>query len=164
MRAADVPAVMRLADIVHPSFFEGASVFHDRLALFPEGQWVLPGGPGLDLAGYAVSYPARLGAPPPLDTVLGALPRDADSLYIHDVALAPAFRGRRLAEPVIRRLLALAGPRPAMLVSVYGTAPFWERFGFGERQDPSLRAKIASYGADAVFMTRGSGQEKMARD
>ncbi len=163
MRAADVPAVMRLADVVHPTFFEGASVFHDRLALFPEGQWVLPG-PGLELAGYAVSYPARLGAPPTLDTVLGALPEDADSLYIHDVALHPAFRGRRLAEPVIARLLRLAGGRPAMLVSVYGTAPFWARFGFCERQGERIAAKLASFGAGAVFMTREPGEEKAARD
>lgn len=153
---ADVPALMRLAERVHPTFFEGAATFHDRLALYPEGLIVLPAGAGR-LAGYAIGHPARLFQPPPLDTVLGALPAGADGFYIHDVALDPDVRGAGLAAPAIRHLLRAAGPRPAMLVSVYGTAPFWRRFGFREVEDPKLNVKLRSYGEGAVFMLRARG-------
>ncbi|RIY00302.1 GNAT family N-acetyltransferase [Aureimonas flava] len=154
MAAGDAPAVVALADRVHPTFHEDAAVFVDRQRLFPAGSLVLPG-PAGTLAAYAVAYPVRRFAPPPLDTVLGALPPDADALYIHDVALAPEWRGRGLAEPAIRRLLAAAAPLgAATLVSVYGTWPFWARFGFRRVDDPALAPKLASYGADAVFMLR----------
>ena len=154
MEAGDIPALMALSATVHPTFFEGEAMFLDRLALFPEGSLVLPLWDG-SLAAYALGYPVRRFAPPPLDTVLGQLPPDADALYIHDVAVDPRWRGRKLAEPAVARLLALAEPYgAAVLVSVYGTPPFWSRFGFRAVDDPALRSKLASYGEDAVFMLR----------
>ncbi|WP_279481982.1 GNAT family N-acetyltransferase [Aureimonas sp. SK2] len=154
MEPGDVPALMALSAIVHPDFYEGEAMFRDRLALFPEGSLVLPLTDG-SLAAYAIAYPVRRFAPPPLDTVLGRLPADADALYIHDVAVASEWRGRKLAEPAVERLLALAEPLGAtVLVSVYGTPPFWMRFGFRPVDDPALRDKLASYGEEAVFMLR----------
>lgn len=159
MAAGDIPALMTLSERVHPTFYEGEAMFADRLALFPQGSLVLPGPDGA-LAAYAIGYPVRRFAPPPLDTVLGSLPAGADALYVHDVAVAPEWRGRKLAEPAIDRLLSLAEPfGAAVLVSVYGTGPFWSRFGFRSVEDPALRAKLASYGEDAVFMLREQVKE-----
>ncbi len=155
MTARDVPGAMAVADIVHPTFPEGEAMYHDRLALFPEGCHVLADETD-GVVGYALAYPARLGAPPPLDTALGALPEGADALYLHDVALLPAFRGRKLAEQAIGQVLALAerSGLALMLVSVYGTAPYWSRFGFVVPDDKLPPAKLASYGEGAVYMIR----------
>lgn len=159
MRAEDIPALMALSERVHPTFYEGEAMFADRLALFPQGCLVLPLADGT-LAAYAIAYPVRRFAPPPLDTVLGRLPADADALYVHDVAVAPEWRGRRLAEPAVERLLLLAEPYgAAVLVSVYGTPPFWARFGFRPVDDPALGHKLASYGEEAVFMLRETGDQ-----
>lgn len=149
MTPDDLPRVIALADRVHPTFPEGEAMYRDRMVLFGEGCLVLAAGEAI--GGYAVAYPARDGAPPPLDTVLGALPANADTLYIHDVALAPEARGAGRSDEAVHRLLALAAPlRRAMLVSVYGTAPFWRRFGF--REVEAAPGKLESYGADAVMM------------
>lgn len=159
MDAEDLPAVMALSERMHPTFHEGEAMFMDRLGLFPEGSLVLDRADGA-LAAYAIAYPVRRFAPPPLDTVLGTLPADADALYIHDVAVAPEWRGHGLAEPAIRRLLTLAEPfGAAVLVSVYGTWPFWARFGFARVDDPALAPKLAGYGEGAVFMLRESMKE-----
>jgi GNAT superfamily N-acetyltransferase len=159
MLPSDTAAVVTLADRVHPTFHEDEAVFRDRLALYPDGSLVLPA-PGGGLAAYAIAYPVRRFAPPPLDTVLGRLPEGAHALYIHDVAVAPEWRGRGLAEPAIVRLLALSEPfGAAVLVSVYGTPPFWARYGFSTVDDPALAPKLASYGEDAVFMLRETMKE-----
>ncbi|WP_062206874.1 hypothetical protein [Aureimonas sp. AU12] len=158
MTVADLPAVMAIADRVHPAFPEGEATILDRLALFPQGCLVLEAvgrsGPS-GIGGYAIAYPAPLFAPPPLDTVLGTLPALADSLYVHDVALLPDWRGGGRSDAGIRLLLDLADAFPAaMLVSVYGTAPFWGRYGFVPNADPRLGDKLATYGEGAVFMVR----------
>jgi len=44
--------------------------------------------------GYAVSHPIRRGQPLALDTLLGAIPADADAYYIHDVVVLQEMRGR----------------------------------------------------------------------
>ncbi len=162
MSTEDVDAVMGLSGVVHPGFYERPEMFLDRLQLFPEGSLVAEApGARFGIAGYAIAYPAPTAAPPPLDTVLGRLPADADALYIHDVALDPAFRGRGLSEGAVRRLVDLAEARfaAATLISIYGTPPFWRRFGFEPRPDLIDPEKLASYGTQAVFMLRPCGAQ-----
>lgn len=159
MTPDDVSSVAALSDRVHPAFFEQPAVFADRIALFPEGSLVLAD--ARTVAGYAIAYPISSLRPPPLDTVLGSLPADADVLYVHDVAIAPEWRGRNLAARGILQLLGIGQPLgPARrfarteLVSVYGTAPFWARFGFRVERAARLETVLAAYGADAVYMAR----------
>ncbi|WP_182086829.1 GNAT family N-acetyltransferase [Aureimonas sp. ME7] len=160
MLEADIEAVMALSERVHPTFFERREMFADRLALFGQGCLVLPD-QDEELAGYAIAYPAPFRRPPPIDTVLGALPTNVDSLYIHDVAVAPEWRGHHLADRAVESLLRLAEPfGAAMLVSVYGTSPFWSRFGFSPLDEPEVRRWIAPYGEDAVFMTRSNNRQR----
>ena len=170
MRESDLAAVLALADLIHPDLPEDPAIFAERLALCPEGCFVLDAG-GLDagpldpdpldagghIAGYTLAHPIRHLDPPPLNTLLGAIPPDADAFFIHDVAIAPQMRGQGLAGPVVAALLAVARGFPrACLVSVYGTVPFWERFGFVDASDALPRGKLAGYGADARFMLRPS--------
>lgn len=154
MTAGDLDGVHRLSLRVYPQFFERRDVYADRLALYPQGSLVLDSEGGI--GGYAVGHPARLFAPPPLDTVLGRLTEGADALYVHDVALAPELRGLGLVEGGVHALLALADRdrRPAMLVSVNGTPAFWQRFAFAPVDPARLGDKLAPYGEGAIFMLR----------
>ncbi|MBB3997007.1 GNAT family N-acetyltransferase [Aureimonas pseudogalii] len=163
MTEADLVGVIALADRVHPDFPEGEAMYRDRMRLFPGGCLVLADDAGA-IVGYAVAYPARLGSPPPLDTVLGRLPNEADALYLHDVALAPEWRGGGRSGEGIARLLALAAAFPAaMLVSVYGTAPFWARHGFRAVDGEAMAAKLRAYGPTAVYMVRDTAECREAR-
>ena len=152
MEPGDLAAVMAIADEVHPGLPEDEAVFASRLSAFPAGCLVLEH--NRTIGGYGVAHPIRLGEPPELNQTIDAIAPDRDAFYIHDVALLPAFRGQGLVTPAIEHLLrAGAGLETACLISVYGTAGFWARFGF-ERDLSLPAAKLASYGAGAVFMTR----------
>jgi GNAT superfamily N-acetyltransferase len=156
LAAEDLPGLDALAAVVHPGFFERPEVMAERLALFAQGCLALPGRAGAErLSGYVLSHPARLGAPPPLDTLLGRLDPQADALYLHDIALGPECRGRGLAAEAIERILDLGRRYPAvMLISVYGTAPFWSRFGFSDETASARPEKLAPYGPYARYMVR----------
>ena len=147
MTTADLPAVERVGDAVHAAFPERKGVFAERLALFPAGCFVTDGG-------YVVAHPARFGAPPPLDTMLGALPADADTLHVHDVALLPERQRQGLGGVALRTLLGVAVRHTLAslsLVAVHGTPPYWARFGFSPA--PASPA-LATYGAEARYMVR----------
>jgi GNAT superfamily N-acetyltransferase len=145
MTAADLPEVTRIAEVVHVDLPERAEVPAERLLLFAQGCLMTSGG-------YAIAHPCRMGCPPALDTLLGALPGDADALHLHDVALLPALRGRGLGGAAVARLMQVAagcGLKCATLIAVHGTARYWARFGFREAV-----ADVLSYGGDARYMVR----------
>ncbi|WP_185984854.1 GNAT family N-acetyltransferase [Aureimonas mangrovi] len=153
MRDEDLTAVMRLAARVHPALPEAEAVFAERVRLFPAGCLVLDGAG--TVSGYAVSHPSMRFAPPPLDTLLGALPEAPDDYYLHDFVLAPETRGAGHAQRGVEILLGEAAAYPSTsLVSVYGTGGFWSRFGFRPAIRGGLQAKLAPYGQDAVYMLR----------
>ncbi|KAL1839981.1 hypothetical protein VTJ49DRAFT_944 [Mycothermus thermophilus] len=160
-----------------------------------------------NIGGYIISFPVRRNRPPALNARFpgGVLPVGADQYYLHDVAVLPQFRGRGAASAGVRMILRggegkdgdqngngdgngqraedrrgpAAGYETTALVSVYGTARFWERFGFrvvataetglvrgNERHGAveraveeeghweALRDKLRGYGDDAKFMVR----------
>ena len=110
-----------------------------------------------DLIGYALTHPWRMAEPPPLNARLGAIPQDASTYYVHDVALLPEARGRGHAAHAIDRLTAHAreaGFGKLSLVAVNRSQSFWEKAGFRVIAVPGLEAKLASYGPDAVLMMR----------
>ncbi|KAA2236492.1 GNAT family N-acetyltransferase [Salinarimonas soli] len=146
MTPADLPAVSRIAVAVHPRHPEGDAVFAERLALWPRGCLVL----GAGIRGYALSHPWGL-HPPPLDTLLGALPARPEVYYIHDVALMPEARGGGAGSAAVARLAAVADAMglPLALVAVPGSAPFWARQGFAITGPAG-----GSYGEGSVAMRR----------
>lgn len=153
MEEGDLDDVEALGNRVHPGLPEDRAVFAERLALYPRGCLVLAGPSGID--GYAVSHPIRAYEPPALGALLGAIPGDADQFYIHDVVVAAERRGGGVSGGAIRMLLAIAEAYPsAALVSVYGTAGFWSRFGFHPAVGVDMTAKLRPYGPDAVYMVR----------
>lgn len=157
MTPADLPQVHRVSEIVHPSFPEAPEVFAERCALAPEGCHVLVG-PERQL-GYMVAHPWTRGLPPGLDTLIGAIPADADVFYIHDLALVPAARGTGAAAAIVRHVVAMsdrAGFPEMTLISVNDTTRFWGRFGFVVDSDPLYTERLLSYSADARFMSRSA--------
>lgn len=147
----DLPAIDRIARAVHPLLPERPEVFAEKLRLFPAG--CLVAWQGAEATGYALSHPWALGAAPPLDCLLGNLPREAACLFIHDVALLPAARGRgsgRSLLPLLDLVARRQGLGTMALVSVYRTAGFWEGLGFTAA--PAGTAE--GYGPEARYMTR----------
>jgi GNAT superfamily N-acetyltransferase len=151
--AADLEAVERIGNAVHVSLQERPEVFANKLALFPQGCFVLARKG--EAIGYGIAHPWALGSVPPLDTVMAALPPAPSCLYIHDVVVLAAARGQGAAGVLIDLFEAVAR-RHALaslaLVSVYGTYVFWERYGFQTVSDPDLT--LTSYGASARYMRK----------
>lgn len=157
MTAADLDAVAAIAAVGFPDHFERRDCFENRLALNPSGCFVLAGDEGQP-HGYLVAYPWTENAAPALNTPIAAIPDDASVIYLHDLALDPAVRGRGWSRPIVERLAhdARAAGWPALtLVAVNDAAPFWERRGFAVADPPGMADKLAGYGPGARYMVRG---------
>jgi GNAT superfamily N-acetyltransferase len=110
---------------------EGEATFLAKLALFPSGCWGVPD--GTNLAGYVFSHPWRSDELVPLDHALTTLPDTPDSYYIHDLAVAPSHRGRRVSALLLERVFSVAkqcGLSRFSLVAVQNSETFWEHWGF----------------------------------
>ena len=128
----DVSLLHRLeAESYLPSLHESDEAFIRLIELFPEGALGCFDDEGL--CGYAFGVPLKAGSTLELRTPLEQIPVGADTFYIHDVAVAERCRGRGVGRALATRLLDLARERGftrSELVSVQGSAPFWEKFGF----------------------------------
>ncbi len=155
MTEADLDRVAEIAVIGFPDHFEGRPCFANRLSLNPAGCFVLQTSGGLE--GYLIAYPWRAEAAPTLNTLIEAIPADAGVLYLHDLALTPAVRGQGWSKPAVAAVvdLARAVDRATIaLVAVNDAVDFWRGHGFDVRETPEMAARLASYGADARYMTR----------
>ena len=156
MSAADLDAVAALAAVGFPDHFEGRDCFENRLALNPDGCFVLAGEESSP-QGYLIAYPWRADDAPALNTLIDAVPADAAVMYLHDLALDPAVQGAGWSRPIVERLAAharAAGWPALTLVAVNDAAPFWERHGFAVIDAPGMADKLAGYGPDARYMVR----------
>jgi GNAT superfamily N-acetyltransferase len=154
MTPDDIHAVDEIGGIVHPNYPEDIAVLKNRLALFPAGCFVADGEDAR--LGYAVSHPSVIGRPAPLNTVIDALPQEADCLFLHDIALTEASRGRGLGRSLLEKLTDVATSRGFArlgLVSVNNSRAYWQAQGFRVlAPNDALAAKLASYEADAAYM------------
>ncbi|MGI2257984.1 GNAT family N-acetyltransferase [Shewanella sp. GXUN23E] len=84
------------------------------------------------IVGYCLAHP-WLGEPPSLNQCLPAQLDNPETLYLHDMAFAPAARGLGAGKALLGRLVAharrLAVPHLS-LVAVQGAESFWEKQGF----------------------------------
>lgn len=151
----DLPAVEAIAAIVHPSFPEDGAVLAERIRLYPDGARLLEvdGVP----SGYVLAHPWRFKSLPALNSLLGAIPADADTFYLHDLALLSAARGTGAAAMIVGEMLRhtrLKAFATMSLVAVNGSQPFWHKHGFRPVDAPELVEKLSSYDAAARFMVR----------
>ncbi len=152
---ADLPAIAAMADQVHPSFPEDPAIFAERMRLYPDGMRLLE--QEGHACGYLVSHPWHAGAVPALNALLHRLPPDADTFYLHDLALLPAARGSGAARAIVEQMAEHSrgrGLASMSLVAVNGSVPFWQRLGFRIEDCPALAEKLASYEDAARLMLR----------
>ena len=155
MTEADLDAVNRIAGVVHAAYPEDPMVFAERLNLFPKGCLVAASVENAVCDGYCIAHPWRLGRIPALNTLLGEIPRDADCLYVHDVAILPATRKGGLGVQIsdlLKRVARSEGFSRLALTSVHNSESFWERQGYRRATTPELTQGPQSYGDDAVYM------------
>jgi GNAT superfamily N-acetyltransferase len=154
MTGYDLAAVEKIAAIVHPGLYEAPEVLAERQRLYRNGCYLLE--IGERPAGYVLSHPWR-DEPPALDSMLGEIPADATTYYLHDLALLPVARRIGAASQIVGALTkhALArGFATMSLAAVNGSVGFWERHGFTVAHRPDLAGKLASYESDARFMIK----------
>lgn len=150
---SDIGEVDTIARQIHPTLPERLEVFAEKLHLFPQGcfKLVFEG----SMSGYALAHPWKLYSIPPLNDFLDELPNDPDCIYIHDVAVLPAARGRNAAGAFVEQISMLArsmGIGELACVSVYGTDVLWARFGFRTDSSDKMISKLTSYGESAKYM------------
>lgn len=153
--AADLPALMRIqAEAYSGCVIEPAEVMAERLAAVGDTCWMLERDG--EVCAYLLAYKSHAGQVTPLGECFAHKP-NADTFYLHDLALANSTRGLGLGPWLVQQVLAgqrAAGMRRAALVSVQGTQGFWQRQGFSvvdtlpEQQLRNLR----SYNMPAVYM------------
>lgn len=151
----DLPAVEAIAAVVHPNFPEDLEVLAERQHLYPAGARLLEliGEP----SGYIFSHPWRFKQLPALNSFLHGIPADADTYYLHDLALLPRARGTGAAAAAVGDMLRHARARglpSASLVAVNGSLPFWHKHGFRPVDAPELASKLAGYEHAARLMVR----------
>jgi GNAT superfamily N-acetyltransferase len=151
----DLPVVESIAARVHPAFPEDVAVFAERQRLYPDGARLLE----LDglAAGYIFSHPWPQMALPALNALLGDIPADADTYYLHDLALLSPARGTGAAAMIVGDILRharLSGFASASLVAVNGSLPFWYKHGFRVVDAPALAEKLAGYEQAARLMIK----------
>ena len=153
---ADITEALAIQSRLYPpALVESEAVFLNRISL--SASYCLCARKAGEMVGYLLAHGWRSGSPPPIGTVLDT-GTPSEILYIHDLAVSPAGRGLALGRLLVERAFAAAaehGLREAQLVAVEGAHGYWSRLGFGEPQvTPELKAKLATYGEDARWMTR----------
>jgi GNAT superfamily N-acetyltransferase len=146
LTAADIPLIRALeADAYLPELHESDEAFLQLIRLYPDGAIGCFDGEGL--CGYAFGMPSVAGTIFALREPLERIQSGADTFYVHDVAVAARCRGKGIGRLLAARLIDLArekGFARSELVSVQGSAPFWQRFGFAAVTDfeyvPGVRA------------------------
>lgn len=153
MKQADLPAVAALAEEAHPQFPEEPTVFAEKQRLFEPFCFSLEFERAF--AGYCIAHPWMRDKVPVLNRLLGAAPQSPDCLFIHDVAVAPAARGKGATVALMERLTAAGqscGLNAITLVALYGSNQMWSRYGFHTAEIE--KSEIKSYGPSAIYMLK----------
>jgi len=157
VRLDDLDAILQVQAACYPPVMqEAAGVVLERM--LAAGETCLVAEDDMGMCGYLFAYPSRMGKVTPLGAGFQAAP-DADTLYLHDLALAPRAHGRGLGRRLVTHLLAQAagsGMAWSALVSVQDTAGFWRALGYeaaGHSGAPA-RAALASYPGTARYMVK----------
>jgi ribosomal protein S18 acetylase RimI-like enzyme len=132
LTAADLPSIRALeAEAYVESLLVSDEAFLRLIHLFPAGAIGAFDADGL--CGFIFGLPLTAGTTLDLREPLDRIPEGADTFYVHDIAVARRCRGRGVGRSLATRLLEVARAgrfTRAELVSVQGSAPFWEKLGF----------------------------------
>ena len=157
MRAADLDAVLAIQLACYGAgFVEDGALIARRLAAAPHTGWVVEHEGGV--RAYLAGYPSMAGKLTPLHGEF-EVAAQADSLYLHDLAVHPDASGLKLGPLLVRHAWAHAleaGLRHSTLVSVQASVGFWERQGYAatEPDGAGQQARLATYPGESVYMIR----------
>ena len=154
MRAADLDAMVAIQAQCYPlAMNEHPEVLARRLQACPDTAWVAEAG-GV-VGAYLVGYRTVLGKVSCLGDAFEHHPQ-ADGLYLHDLAIGTALRGRGVAQALVAHARAQAARwrlQGLALVSVNDTVRFWQGQDFEAAQvTPQGQAALDSYWGRAVYM------------
>ncbi|WP_051534485.1 GNAT family N-acetyltransferase [Deefgea rivuli] len=148
----DIHAILAVQSLCYPAnLIESAATLQRKQQLSPDTSWLIEieG----QVMGYLFCHPWHGETPPALKKELEQIPALTDRFYIHDLAIAPAGRGKKLAEQLLQHALNWARQAhfsQAMLVAVLGADAFWKKHQF----TALTTSPSSSYGEDAVCMLR----------
>lgn len=154
MAERDLLDVESLAGRIHGErYHEDPAIFAERLRLFPKGCLMLEAR-GASF-GYGIAYPQELFEIAPLNTLIKSLPKLANSIFVHDIAILEPARGRGFGSGFIRKAEELAANLYfpyVSLVSVNNTVATWTKLGF--KPMLSFDAELLSFGLGARYMVK----------
>ena len=155
MLPADLDAVLRVqAACYPPAMQEAGEIVLQRMTAASGTCLVADDADDAGVIGYLFAYPSRLGQITDLGAPFEIAPQ-ADTLYLHDLAVDPRALGRGLARTLVDTCLAL-GRANAMthsaLVSVQDSARFWQALGY--RAGAAHAPDLSGYPPGAAYMVR----------
>ena len=166
----DIDAIMAVQNNAYSAITpENRETMASRIKLAPEGCFTAKQN-GM-LMGYILSHPFIAGEIPPLGKPLEQLPPNADSWYLHDLALECGLRGTGAAALLVNAVKYIAakhGFQQIFLVSIQQSSGFWRKMGFAEllpedvplrqfnRQEHPLRGRVevAERHVEEQFLSR----------
>jgi GNAT superfamily N-acetyltransferase len=153
---ADVPSILRVqGEAYRAELCEPAESFLNKMSLFPEGS--VGCFDGDELRGYLVAVAWRDDGVVPLGEPIQGIPADADTLYIHDVAVSAAAQGLGVGRRLAERALEIArtkGARRLALVAVQSAGAFVRLPACGV--DPLWPGRASDENGAGAFQIRGS--------
>lgn len=148
----DLDAVLRVQAACYPPAMQEAGEIVLQRMTAATGTCLVADDAGV--IGYLFAYPSRLGQITDLGAPFEIAPQ-ADTLYLHDLAVDPRALGRGLARTLVDTCLAL-GRANAMthsaLVSVQDSARFWQALGY--RAGAAHAPDLSGYPPGAAYMVR----------
>ena len=156
LKTADMADVLRIQDYcyteIEPESFDSLQA---KILASPSTCLIAESGEGA--LGYLIAVPIIYPNLPALNSPTFELAAGVNTLYIHDLAVERAARGKGVAQALVHASIDAAkrsGLSRASLVAIQHSQSFWEQFGFETVAEPAdgLIPKLASYGADAKLM------------
>ena len=158
MREQDIAAVFGVQTQAYVSaMVEAESIFRARLRVAPATCWVAED-VDVGVCAYLMAYPSTRGKISSLGSDFDPA-RDADSLYLHDLAVGTAMHGRGVGVQLVEHAQAYArstGWTTLHLVSVQSTKAFWQKQGFVEvtALSPEQTSALMTYSGPAYYCVK----------
>lgn len=137
------------------SMVESDAIMAARLAAASDWIWGIHDGVGL--CAYLFCHPCHQGYLGPLHAAF-APAVDGNTLYLHDLAIHPRARGRKLAQILVHHAwnqALAAGLTHSALTAVQDSQIFWKQLGYQVQTalEPEQAARLADYPPPAHYMT-----------
>ena len=151
MEQSDLPIIHELSNRIYLGrYHEELVIFEEKFRLFPQGCFALEYDSS-EIIGYCFSHPWMLEIPPALNTLLGTLPINASTYFIHDLAIAEAYRGNGLATLLLRVVSTIAKINRLRHVTLIAVNGSWPAPGSEDTELGVLMEPEVGHGATEVY-------------